>query len=104
MKRASIMEKELKEFEKDWEIDLRNKSAKHHTGLTIGYDSTNEDGSLRLEYTGVMSWNKVVYASFKDVKKVEAYRRELTRQFVEIYKHKMSNSISAAVIISKGRE
>ena len=98
------MEKELKEFEKDWEIDLKNKSAKHRTGLTIGYDSTNEDGSLRLVYTGVMSWNKLVYASFKDVKKVETYRQELTRQFVDIYKHKMSNSISATALMSKGRE
>ncbi len=98
------MEKELKDFEKDWTIDIKNKSARHNSGLSIGYDSTEEDGSLRLVYTGVMSWNKATYAALGDVEKVEALRQELTRQFVEIYKHKMANTLQMSAIMSRGRE
>ena len=98
------MEKELKDFEKDWTIDIKNKSARHNSGLSIGYDSTEEDGSLRLVYTGVMSGNKATYAALGDVEKVEALRQELTRQFVEIYKHKMANTLQMSAIMSRGRE
>ena len=97
------MVQELKDFEKNWVVDVKNKSAKHNTGLLISYDSTNDDGSLRLVYTNVMSWNKLAYAKFGDVEKVEAFRSELTRQFVEIYKHRMNNSISMTKMYN-GRE
>lgn len=83
------MVKELKDFINDWKLDLPNKMATHNTGLTIGYDSTNEDGSLRLSYTGVMSFNKLAYSQLGSGEKVELLRNELTRQFVEIYKQKM---------------
>ena len=97
------MPKELQDFEKNWTIDIKNKSAKHNTGLLIGYDSTNEDGSLRLVYTNMMSWNKIAYSKFGDAEKVEAFRNELTHQFIEIYKHRIVNSIPITAI-SKGRE
>ena len=97
------MLKELQDFEKNWIIDIKNKSAKHISGLSIGYDSTNDDGSLRLVYTNMMSWNKTAYSKFGDVKKVEAFRDELTRQFIKIYQHKMANSIPMPAI-SRSRE
>ena len=97
------MSSELQDFEKNWVVDIKNKSAKHNTGLSVGYDYTNEDGSLRLVYTNMMSWNKLAYSKFGDVEKVEAFRDELTRQFIEIYKHRMVNSISM-LVMSKGRE
>lgn len=98
------MSRDLNEFIKDWEIDLKNKSATHHSGLRIAYDATNEDGSLRLAYSGMMSWNKTAYAALKDVEKVELLRTELTNQFIEIYKQRMNVNFSFHTIATKDRE
>lgn len=47
------MTEELKDFINDWTLDVPHKSATHNSGLKIGYEQTNEDGSLRLSYEGM---------------------------------------------------
>ena len=83
------MIRELKDFISDWQIDLNEKSAVHKSGLKIGYDSTNPDGSLRLAYSGMTSFMKNTYAELKDVAAVEKRRDDLAREFEEIFKQKM---------------
>ena len=41
------MTRELNDFIDNWQVNIREKSAVHKSGLKIEYDSTNEDGSLR---------------------------------------------------------
>ena len=65
---------ELKDFIDDWNIDIKNKSAIHKSGLKIAYDATNEDGSLRLAYTGMMKWQKLAYSITHDIKKIDEMR------------------------------
>ena len=83
------MARELKDFIDNWQINMTEKSAVHKSGLKIGYDSTNEDGSLRLAYSGMSSFMKNTYAELKDVAAVEKRRDDLAQEFVEIFKQKM---------------
>lgn len=85
---------ELKDFIDDWNIDIKNKSATHKSGLKIAYDATNEDGSLRLAYTGMMKWQKLAYSVTHDIKKIDEMREALSKQFVEIYKNKMQTNLN----------
>lgn len=85
---------ELKDFIDDWQIDSKNKSATHKSGLTIAYDATNEDGSLRLAYTGMMKWLKLAYGITHDTKKIDEMRETLSKQFIEIYKKKMQPNVN----------
>ncbi|MDO4162712.1 MAG: hypothetical protein Q4D80_06915 [Pseudomonadota bacterium] len=93
---------ELKDFIDDWKIDLKNKSATHKSGLTIAYEARNDDGSLRLAYTGMMSWLKLAYSVTHDTKKIDEMRENLSNQFVEIYKQKMQ--IQPQIIQQKSLE
>lgn len=81
--------KEYDDFIKDWDVDIENKSAFHHSGLGISYDSKNEDGSIRVEYENLMKWQKKVYIETRSGLEVEKARRELTLQFAEIYSRQM---------------
>lgn len=85
---------ELKDFINDWQIDIKNKSATHKSGLKIAYEAKNEDGSLRLAYTGMMKWLKLAYSVTHDTKKIDEMREALSKQFVEIYKNKMQTNIN----------
>lgn len=85
---------ELKDFINDWQIDIKHKSATHKSGLKIAYEAKNEDGSLRLAYTGMMKWLKLAYSVTHDTKKIEEMRESLSKQFVEIYKNKMQTNIN----------
>ena len=78
--------KELSEFIKDWQIDKKNKSAKHVSGLNLMVDTVNEDGSLKLAISGMSSFLKDTYAELQDVDKTNSRLQELEHQFVEIYK------------------
>ena len=84
------MTQELKDFIDNWQINVREKSAQHKSGLKIGYDSTNEDGSLRLSYSRMSTFIKNVLAESPSVEMVEKRRAELTREFLEIFKAKMT--------------
>ena len=53
-----------------------------------------EDGSLRLAYTGMMKWQKLAYSVTHDIKKIDEMRETLSKQFVEIYKHKMRTNVN----------
>ncbi len=83
------MEERTEDFMNDWDINIEEKSARHKSGLRIGYDSTNEDGSLRLEYSGMSTFLRNTFSETKDMKLVEVKRNELTSQFLEIYKKNM---------------
>ena len=88
------MEKELKDFIDDWQVNVREKSAQHKSGLKIGYDSINEDGTIRLVYSGMSTFLKNTFAETKSVEAVEKRRAELTQEFVEIFKAKMTPEFS----------
>lgn len=92
------MAKELKDFIDNWQINIREKSAQHKSGLKIGYDSTNEDGTLRLAYSGMSTFLKNTFAETKSIEAVEQRRAELTNEFVEIFKAKMTPEFSKASI------
>lgn len=95
---------ELKDFINDWKIDLKNKSASHKSGLKIGYDSTNEDGTLRLAYSGMSTFMKNTYAETKSTEAIEKRRMELTQEFVEIFKTQMTPNFSKTRINPTQRE
>lgn len=84
--------KEYDEYIKDWDINIEDKSALHHSGLGVSYDSKNEDGSIKVKYDNLMKWQKKVYIETKSGQEVENTRKELTRQFYEIYSHQMVNA------------
>jgi len=88
------MEKELTDFIDNWQINVREKSAQHKSGLKIEYDSMNEDGTLRLAYSGMSTFLKNTFAETKSVEAVEKRRAELTNEFVEIFKAKMTPEFS----------
>lgn len=81
---------ELKDFIDNWQINIREKSATHKSGLKIGYDSTNEDGTLRLAYSGMSTFYKNTFAETKSVEAIEKRQVELTQEFIEIFKAKMT--------------
>lgn len=93
------MSQELENFIDNWQVDIRTKSAVHKSGLKIGYDSTNEDGSLRLAYSGMSTFLKNTFAETKSVEATEKRRAELTQEFVEIFKAKMMPQFSKTNII-----
>ena len=98
------MELPMKEYEdyiKDWDVNIETKSAYHHSGLGISYDSMNEDGSLRVKYDNLMKWQKKVYIETRSGEEVEKTRRELTRQFAEIYDKQMQSPSKEINNISK---
>ena len=92
------MERELKDFIDDWQISIREKSATHKSGLKISYDSTNEDGTLRLAYSGMSTFMKNTFAETKSVDAVEKRRAELTSEFLEIFKAKMTPEFSKTAV------
>ena len=98
------MEKELENFINDWQISVREKSAVHKSGLKIGYASTNEDGTLRLEYSGMSTFMKNTFAETKSVEAVEKRRAELTGEFVEIFKATMTQEFGKIPVISRERD
>lgn len=98
------MVKELKDFIDNWQINIREKSAQHKSGLKIGYDSTNEDGSLRLAYSGMTTFLKNTFAETNSVEAVEKRRTELTQEFVEIFKAKMTTEFSKNTMKTLQRE
>ncbi len=98
------MAQELKDFIDNWQINIREKSAQHKSGLKIGYDSTNEDGSLRLAYSGMTTFLKNTFAETNSVEAVEKRRAELTQEFVEIFKAKMTTEFSKNTMKTLQRE
>ena len=98
------MVKELKDFIDNWQINIREKSAQHKSGLKIGYDSTNDDGSLRLAYSGMTTFLKNTFAETNSVEAVEKRRAELTQEFVEIFKAKMTTEFSKNTMKTLQRE
>lgn len=86
------MEKNLDEFINDWQIDLKNKSAQHKSGLKVAYDADNEDGSIRVATSGMSTFLKQTYAQLQDVAAVNKRYQELTEQFAEIYKQQMKEA------------
>ena len=98
------MVKELKDFIDNWQINVREKSAQHKSGLKIGYDSTNEDGTLRMAYSGMTTFLKNTFAETNSVEAVEKKRAELTQEFVEIFKEKMTVEFNKTPIKSMQRE
>ena len=92
------MERSIEEFINDWQINVREKSAQHKSGLKIGYESTNDDGTLRLAYSGMSTFLKNTFAETKSIEAVEQRRAELTNEFVEIFKAKMTPEFSKASI------
>ena len=83
------MEKNLDDFINDWQVDLKNKSAQHKSGLRVAYDADNEDGSIRVATSGMSTFLKTTYAELQDVTAVNQKYRELTEQFAEIYRVQM---------------
>jgi tRNA A37 threonylcarbamoyltransferase TsaD len=98
------MEKELKDFIDDWQIDIKSKSAQHKSGLKIGYDSTNEDGTIRLAYSGMSTFLRNTFTELKSVEAVEKRRTELTQEFTQIFKAKMTTEFSKAPVKPNIRE
>lgn len=94
----------LKNFIDNWQINIREKSAVHKSGLKIGYDSTNEDGSLRLVYSGMSTFMKSTFAETKSIEAVEKKRADLTQEFVEIFKAKMTPEFGNIPTKSSQRE
>ncbi len=88
------MTRELNDFIDNWQVNIREKSAVHKSGLKIEYDSTNEDGSLRLAYSGMSTFLKNTFAEHKSVEVIEKRREELTQEFVEIFKQRMNPDFS----------
>ena len=80
---------ELEKFIDNWQINIREKSATHKSGLRIGYDSTNEDGTIRLAYSGMSTFFKNTFAETKSIEAIEKRKAELTQEFIEIFKAKM---------------
>ncbi len=83
------MEKNIEDFISNWKINIAEKSARHESGLKIGYDSTNDDGSLCLFYSGMATFSKNIYAQTQDMEAIDEKRNELTQEFLKIYKQKM---------------
>ena len=88
------MTQELKDFINNWQVNVREKSAVHKSGLKIGYDSTNEDGTLRLAYSGMSTFIKNTFSETQSIEAVELRRKELTNEFMEIFKYRMTPEFS----------
>lgn len=91
------MEKNLDEFINDWQVDVKNKSAIHKSGLKVAYDADNEDGSIRVATSGMSTFLKQTYAELHDVAAVNKKYHELTEEFAEIYKQQMQESPSQQI-------
>ncbi len=98
------MAQELKDFIDNWQVNVNEKSAIHKSGLKIKYDKTNEDGSLRLAYSGMSTFLKNTFAETQNVEAVKQRQTELTQEFVEIFKQKMSPEFSKTLINLSQRE
>lgn len=98
------MSKELKDFIDDWQVNVKEKSATHKSGLQIGYDATNEDGSLSLAYSGMTTFLKNTYAELQSAEAVEKRRAELTEEFVAIFNAKMTPQFSKIPLKPSSRE
>ena len=42
----------------------------------------------------MMKWQKLAYSVTHDIKKIDEMRETLSKQFVEIYKHKMRTNVN----------
>ena len=98
------MTQELKDFIDNWQINVREKSAQHKSGLKIGFDSMNEDGTMRLAYSGMSTFLKNTFAETKSIEAVEKRRAELAQEFVEIFKAKMTPDYSKTQVKPAQRE
>lgn len=89
-----IKDLKIEDFIQNWNIDLKNKSATHKSGLKINYLMDNGDGSIRLEFDNLIEWEKEQLKSAQNREAIQNTEKKLIKQFYVIYKEKMQQPAS----------
>lgn len=92
------------DFIKDWQVNKKDESAIHQSGIGFKYISNGEDGQVTFEILNMPQWFQKEISegqSFSECKKKLA---ELRNQFVTIYKETIVSSNSISQLTSKGIE
>jgi len=79
------MEKELKDFIKDWSINAPNYSATHKDGLKFKCNNRNLNTRSQIEISNIPQWYPKQKESGLSNKMIEKKLTELQQEFEEIY-------------------
>jgi hypothetical protein len=83
-------DKKLEDFIQDWQINIKDKSATHNTGLKMRYLMDNEDGTLRIELDKLVTWEREQLKNDSNGTAIVKLRDSLVGEFARIYKEKMA--------------
>lgn len=86
------MEKELKDFINDWEINKKESSATHSSGIGFKYIQNGEDSRPRLEILNMPHWFQLEMSTGKSFQECKLLLGELRNQFIAIQKEIISSS------------
>ncbi len=84
----------LGDFIHDWQIDIKNKAARHKSGLTMRHLMDNEDGTFRIEFLNLLQWEDAQLAQKKDRETIRQTTETLFNQFGLIYLKKIKPAIN----------
>lgn len=85
-----VEQKKVEDFIENWDIDVKNKSARHKSGIGFNFEYENEDGSLYVEIEDLISWQQKMLTSGQDPKSMDSELSTLRQEFSSIYKEKMT--------------
>ncbi len=77
------------DFIQDWQIDIKNKAARHKSGLTMRHLMDNENGTFKIEFANLIEWEDAQLALRKDADTIRRLESELINQFGTLYLEKI---------------
>ena len=76
---------ELKDFIDDWNIDIKNKSAIHKSGIEFKYIQNGYEGKQQVEISNLPKWFSTEIEKGKEIEDCKNLLNEMNAQFIEIY-------------------
>lgn len=95
----------LKDFIDDWQIDTKNKSATHKSGIEFKYIQNGYEGKQQVEILNLPKWFSIEIEKGKGIEDCKNLLNEMNAQFTEIYQKVITPQKSAlAIKLEKSNE
>ncbi len=79
------MSKELKDFIDDWQVNVKEKSATHKSGLQFKYIAEGPDGNAKIEMSEFNKWIDFCKLHGMQHEEIFAMQKILHNEFVQIH-------------------
>jgi hypothetical protein len=86
-KRRIGMDKERNGFIDNWQISVKNESAKHISGLDFRHIPKGIDGREKIEVSNWPQWGRNLIDNGHTIEQCDKLQKQLYDEFVYIYKH-----------------